>query len=766
MTTQSNRSLILSKFIPQLCSLIVTGTGALAMVGWLMEWRTLTSIWADYIPMAPNSAISFIILGISFYAFLTKSRLGLILSRFGAAMVFVLSLIRFTEYNAHIDLHVDQWFFNVPSGVLGHIPVGQMAMPTAINFIFATITLFLAASLKRHWTVNILIRTLALVTAFIGLALCLAYIYDAPLLYGGTTIPMALNSAIAFSIIGLGLFVNNVGYEIAERKQAVKALIKTNDELENRVQERTMELAKTNEALQSKIIEHKNTEEALRKSAERFRSIVEWNFDAIHLLDTEGRFTYSSSSVERITGYKPDDITGKHFNYFIAKTDIPKASKAFYDMRNGKIMVMVELEAKKKDGTPFTIEANGSPIFKDGQITDIQVVYRDITEKKMLAEQLRQSQKMEAIGQLAGGIAHDFNNILTAIIGYGSLLLKKNPNDNLIKEYAGEIITSSNRAAALTRDLLTFSRKHTINPQPALLSELIKTVVRLLARVLGEHIELKVKIADENLIVKMDVPQLEHVFLNLATNARDAMPKGGKLTIDVSQVNLDKEFIGAHHYGIKGQYALITFTDTGIGMDKNIQSRIFEPFFTTKSVGKGTGLGLSMVYGAIKQHKGYINVYSEPRHGTVFKIYLPLSEDVTLDKKMELAEVAAPKGNGETILLAEDNPDTRKTIKAVLEEYNYKVIEAVDGGEAINKFMEKKDKIDLLILDTIMPKVSGKQVYEGIKNIDPTIKAIFISGYTADMIKAEDLLETGFELLSKPIMPDKLLIKIREVLSK
>ncbi|MEK7841568.1 MAG: response regulator, partial [Deltaproteobacteria bacterium] len=226
------------------------------------------------------------------------------------------------------------------------------------------------------------------------------------------------------------------------------------------------------------------------------------------------------------------------------------------------------------------------------------------------------------------------------------------------------------------------------------------------------------------------------------------------------------EFIGAHNYGIKGQYALITFTDTGIGMDKNIQSRIFEPFFTTKVVGKGTGLGLSMVYGAIKQHKGYINVYSEPRHGTVFKIYLPLSEEVVLDEERKLAAVAAPKGNMETILLAEDNPDTRRTIKAVLEEYNYKVIEAVDGSDAINKFMENKDEIDLLILDTIMPKVGGKQVYEGIKKIDPNIKAIFISGYTADMIKARDLLETGFDLLPKPIAPDKLLIKIREVIGK
>jgi len=426
-------------------------------------------------------------------------------------------------------------------------------------------------------------------------------------------------------------------------------------------------------------------------------------------------------------------------------------------------MEMVALEAIRKDGTPFIIEANGSPIFKDGKIMDIQVVYRDITEKRILEEQLRQSQKMEAIGQLAASVAHDFNNILTAIIGYGTLLIRKNPDDNFVKEYTGEIITSANRAAALTRDLLTFSRKHTINPQPALLNELIKMVERILARVIGEQIELKVILADKNMIVKMDATQIEHVFLNLAANARDAMPEGGKLTIDVSHVNLDNEFIDAHNYGIQGQYALITFTDTGIGMDKNIQSKIFDPFFTTKEVGKGTGLGLSMVYGAVKQHNGYINVYSEPGHGTVFKIYLPLSEEGVLGEKKE-PEIAALKGNMETILLAEDDPDTRKIIKAVLEEYNYRVIEAVDGNDAISKFMEKKGEVKLLILDTIMPKIGGKQAYEGIKKIDPNIKAIFISGYTADMIKTKDLLETGIELLVKPIAPDKLLEKIREVI--
>ncbi|MBI5327636.1 MAG: PAS domain S-box protein [Deltaproteobacteria bacterium] len=509
----------------------------------------------------------------------------------------------------------------------------------------------------------------------------------------------------------------------------------------------------------------KTMTDSLKESEEKFRSMVERNFDAIHIIDMDGIFIYSSPAVERVAGYKPDEIIGKHFKHFIAETDIPKASQAFCDMASSKTLEMVELKAIRKDGDPFIIEANGSPVFKNGKIIAIQVVYRDITEKKMLGEQLIHSQKMEAIGQLASGIAHDFNNILTAIIGYGTLLIRKKPDDNLVKEYTGEIITSANRAAVLTRDLLTFSRKHAINPQPALLNELVKMVERILARVIGEHIELKVTLADKNLIVKMDTTQIEQVFLNLAANARDAMPEGGKLTIDVSRVKLDNDLINNHDYGIQGQYALITFADTGIGIDKNIQSRIFEPFFTTKEVGKGTGLGLSMVYGIIKQHNGYINVYSEPGQGTAFKIYLPLLEKGVLGKKKE-TEAAAPKGNMETILVAEDDPDSRITIKAVLEEYNYKVIEAVDGIDAISKFTDKKDEINLLILDMIMPRLNGRQAYEGIKKLDLNIKAIFISGYTADVIKAKDLLKPGFVLLPKPIAPNELLTKIREALDK
>ena len=282
-------------------------------MGWLMKWRILTNIRADYIPMAPNTAISFIVLGISLCAFITERKRGLILSRFGAAVILVLSLIRFTEFNININLNVDQWIFNVPDEKLGLITVGQMALPTALNFIFASVALFLATSLKRHWFADALTRVLAIMTTFIGLAFCLGYIYGTPLLYGGTTIPMALNTAIAFVVLGIGLVVNNISHDIAERKQAAEALIKTHDKLEIRVAERTAELAKANEALQAAIIEHRHTEEALRKSEERFRSIVEGNFDAIHVLDPEGRFPYSSPSVGRITGYKPDDIIGKYF---------------------------------------------------------------------------------------------------------------------------------------------------------------------------------------------------------------------------------------------------------------------------------------------------------------------------------------------------------------------------------------------------------------------------------------------------------------------
>lgn len=393
-------------------------------------------------------------------------------------------------------------------------------------------------------------------------------------------------------------------------------------------------------------------------------------------------------------------------------------------------------------------------------------VVRDITERKKLEAQLQQSQKMETIGTLAGGVAHDFNNILTAIIGYGNILkMKLDKEDSPLLGYTDQILASADRAANLTQSLLAFSRKQVMNPKPVNLNEIVISVEKLLLRIIGEDVRLKRTFSGKlkDLRIMADAGQMEQVLMNLAANARDAMPEGGTLAIDTNTAELDPDLLRLHGYGKAGPYALLTVTDTGKGMDEKTRQRIFEPFFTTKEVGKGTGLGLSMVYGIIKQHDGYINCYSEPGKGTSFKIYLPLIEREAEKPKEEHVIVA---GGTETILLAEDEDEVRKLMKLVLEEAGYKIIEAADGKEALEKFREQKDKINLLLLDVIMPMMNGRAVFEEARKIRPEIKTLFSSGYPADFIHRQGILGEEVEIISKPVPPHELLKKIREVLDK
>ncbi len=419
-----------------------------------------------------------------------------------------------------------------------------------------------------------------------------------------------------------------------------------------------------------------------------------------------------------------------------------------------------------KAGDPVYVETKAYPLARDGQgniLTAIEIV-TDITEKRNLEGQLRQAHKMEAVGLLAGGIAHDFNNILTTIIGYSSMLTKALGEDDPNRHMAQMVLESGERAASLTRSLLTFSRKQPLALTTVDINEIIRKVEQLLQRVLSEEIEFRVKPAATELVVLADVSQIEQVLMNLATNARDAMPEGGALTISTEKVKLDKHFLEAHGYGMPGGYALITVSDTGAGMAKETQLKIFDPFFTTKELDKGTGLGLAIVYGIVKQHQGFINVYSELGLGTTFRIYLPLS------KKGAAVEIVAEsheeRGGSGLILVAEDDDAVRRFTKIVLEKSGYKVIEAVDGEDAVEKFRAQQGEIDLLLFDMIMPKLDGKKAYDRIREIRPGVKAIFTSGYTRELITERFALEKGMEFIYKPISPTALLKKVRETLGQ
>src|SRR3989338_8153324 len=419
----------------------------------------------------------------------------------------------------------------------------------------------------------------------------------------------------------------------------------------------------------------------------------------------------------------------------------------FITIKGNKIWTSVSTVLKKDDKGNIYLEG----------------IIEEITEKKKLEDQLKHSQKMEAVGILAGGIAHDFNNILSAIMNYGSLLIMKKGGDETTKKFAEQIISASEKGASLTRGILTFSRKQVMNLQVADLNELVRKIEKILLRLIGEDIELKVNLTDKTLTMNIDEIQIDHVLMNLATNARDALQKGGIITITTNITEIDSEFIRIFGYGELGKYALISFSDNGVGMDDETRKRIFEPFFTTKGVGKGTGLGLSMSYGIVKQHNGFIDVFSEPNKGTEFKIYLPLTDKRVEGKKS--VEVAAPVVRGtETLLLAEDNSVVRETARAILEEYGYKVVEAVDGEDTVKKFIENMDSIKLIVSDMVMPKKSGKEAYEEIKKISPDMKVLFISGYAPDLLKDKALHENGIDFIIKPVVPDNLLRKVREAI--
>lgn len=419
-----------------------------------------------------------------------------------------------------------------------------------------------------------------------------------------------------------------------------------------------------------------------------------------------------------------------------------------------------ETAVKARDGRLVPIIKSARRI-QAGNREIIVENFQDITDRKQLEEQLRHAQKMEAIGQLAGGVAHDFNNMLTAIIGYGNLLqIKTNKNPSL-RKYVDQIIYSAGRAANLTSNLLAFSRKQPVKLQPVMVNDIIGKSRELLSRLVREDIKLRVT-TGERCAVQADSVQIEQIMMNLVTNARDAMPDGGRLTINTELVTLDEKFIRARGYGEPGPYARISVSDTGHGIDEKIVERIFEPFFTTKKTGKGTGLGLAIVYGIIKQHNGYIDVQSIPGKGTTFRIYLPVLKEKI--EHAETAELSAPLFGSETILLAEDDPVVRNLAKTVLQEFGYRVVEAKDGSEAVEKFTAFADSLDLLLFDVMMPEKNGREAYHEIEKVRPEIKALFMSGYTDDIVSNSGFSEENLNLIAKPFTQTILLKKVREVL--
>jgi len=514
------------------------------------------------------------------------------------------------------------------------------------------------------------------------------------------------------------------------------------------------------------ISERIDREDALKAAEEKYRNIFENAAEGIFQVADDGHYLSANPALASIFGFDSPRRMTSNQNLRARKTFVnPEDYRRLTTiLRTRGFVENFESERLRTDGTRMWTSTNVR-VVTDGKSGShyFEGTVRDITRRKNLESQLRHSQKMEAIGTLAGGVAHDFNNLLTALIGYGNLLQIKMEKDNPLRVYVDHVLSSAKRAVNLTNSLLAFSRKQAVNLEPNGINEIITGVQKLLERLLHEDIELRVQLCPKDVTIMADRTQIEQILMNLSTNARDAMTKTRILTITTGQASIDRAFIGKHGYGRVGTYARLSVTDTGHGIDDKVKEHIFEPFFTTKEEGKGTGLGLSTVYGIVKQHDGYITVDSEPGKGTTFHLYFP-SVRVKREKARQI-EAKMPSGT-ETILVAEDDTVTLELMKEILGEYGYTVIGAADGEEAVRSFAQHRHKIGLVIIDVIMPKKNGMEVYAEISALDPAVNVLFISGHAHDIVLDKGIIAGRSNFLSKPITPDLLLDRLRTLLDK
>ena len=509
------------------------------------------------------------------------------------------------------------------------------------------------------------------------------------------------------------------------------------------------------------INERKLTEERLRLQA----AALEATANSIVITDGQGTILWTNPAFTQLTGYAAAEAFGQNLRILDSGThDREFFAKLWNEITCGGTW-QGEIVNRRKDGSFYTEEMTITPVRAGGaEITHFVAIKQDVSKRKQLEDQFRHAQKMDAVGRLAGGVAHDFNNALAVITSFAELIQMKLAPADALHRHVQQILKASERGASLTRQLLAFSRKQTIEPAVLDLNSIIADLDKMLYRLIGENIEISIKQSADLKAIKADHGQIEQIIVNLAVNARDAMPNGGKLLIETTNVELDDIYVRQHPYAKKGHYVMLAVSDTGSGMTKEIQAKIFEPFFTTKTIGKGTGLGLATVYGIVKQSEGYISVYSEVGEGTTFRIYFPQIEAIADLPRANPAPSRPLLGGKETILLVEDEDSLREVTRDFLQGSGYKVLEAQNGQSAVDIAKRHRGPIDLLLTDVIMPGMSGRQLADQLIPARPEMKLVFMSGYTQDLISHHGVLDPGTVLLEKPFGVESLLRKIREVL--
>ena len=545
--------------------------------------------------------------------------------------------------------------------------------------------------------------------------------------------------------------------EVLARVHTHVSLSRMHRQLEHLVMERTAELTRTIERLDDEIKERKLAEE----ERSRFFEAIRQSDESIVITDSKGTIEFVNPAFEKKTGYSREEVLGE--NPRILQSG--KHDPAFYrEMWSSLIKGKTwegELINKKKNGDLFVEKVTISPVFDDqGKIINYISVKHDVTKQRALEEQLRHAQKMETVGRLAGGVAHDFNNMLSVILGTTELILRRDDIDGKILQYLRQIQGAAKRSADITQQLLAFSRKQVIDPKVVNLNPLVKDITRMLARLLGEDIDILFFPEEDIGNIKVDTGQLHQIVSNLCINARDAMPDGGKLTIETANVTFSEEYCRFNAGFIPGNFVMLAISDNGTGIDKEIMIHIFEPFFTTKEEGKGTGLGLASVYGAVKHNKGFINVYSEPGLGTTFKLYFP--RYAKKDEAIEDTGSEVKPMDPVDILLVEDNDMVRTLTKTMLETLGHTVCSAETPEKALAICADGENNFDLLLSDVIMPQMSGQELKKSIEALQPSINTLFMSGYTANVIAHHGVLNKDICFLQKPFSMGDLAKKVRE----
>ncbi|MFZ3214617.1 MAG: response regulator [Candidatus Acidiferrales bacterium] len=513
------------------------------------------------------------------------------------------------------------------------------------------------------------------------------------------------------------------------------------------------------------VIERKRAEEALRESEARYRGLVNNAIYGIYWVTLEGNILDANPALVQMLGYESIEALlaiGSTQPLYCNPAMRDMVAERYRDNDRGDVTV----EWKRKNGATISVRLIGRRSRDVQRQTDcVEVIVEDVTERIALEKQLRQAQKFEAIGQLAGGIAHDFNNMIGAILGWAEIGLDETEPETRLHRHFDKVRHQAVRAAALTRQLLAFARRQILEPRNIDLNQSVGETLSLLEKVIGSNIEIKTNLAQELTLVRADPTQIDQVLMNLCINARDAMQQGGRLIIETGEAVFDEKYCAVQTFARPGHYAMLAVTDTGTGMDAATLDRIFEPFFTTKEMGKGTGLGLATVYGIVSQHSGFLHVYSEVNVGTTFRIYLPAAP--AAQKTPVRVEDSQPaRGGPETILIAEDHEGLRELARETLANLGYDIVLACDGEEAVRQFQAHRERIDLLLLDVVMPKMNGPEAYAHICAEKQDVPVIFATGYSPEIALLHNVQEKGLSVLQKPYVPRDLARRVREILDR